>query len=260
MPPETLPPLSPSIEQRKARADAPTRAAHLWTTMWSQANALLLRRRRGALWADLLILVAGSALLFGFVRVGREWTGVHRPAIQLDLSPRALPMYTFFSLVRGLVAYVTLAGLHARLRLLGGQGPARREGARARCSTFCRASPCSASCPAWCSRWSALFPQQQRRPRARRRPDDLHRPGLEHDVQLLSLAEVGAGRPCSEAATVYRLQLVAAVHVGRAAVRDDRPGLEQHDEHGRRLVLPDDQRERSCSATTTSAFRGSART
>jgi NitT/TauT family transport system permease protein len=54
---------------------------------------------------DLAILVAGCGILFGLVSVGREWTGIHRPAIQIDLSPRALPLYTFFSLVRGLAAY-----------------------------------------------------------------------------------------------------------------------------------------------------------
>ncbi len=81
-------------------------AVRLWTAMWGQANAFLLAPRGRAVWADLLILVAGGALLFGLVQVGKEWTGVHRPAIQLDLSLRALPAYTFYSLVRGLVAYV----------------------------------------------------------------------------------------------------------------------------------------------------------
>jgi NitT/TauT family transport system permease protein len=74
--------------------------------MWGQANAFLFAPRRRAVWADLLILIAGGALLFGLVQVGREWTGIHRPAIQLSLSPWALPAYTFFSLVRGLVAYL----------------------------------------------------------------------------------------------------------------------------------------------------------
>jgi NitT/TauT family transport system permease protein len=78
--------------------------------MWGQANAFLLAPRRRAAWADLLILMAGGALLFGLVQVGKEWTGVHRPAIQLDLSLWALPAYTFYSLVRGLVAYVLSLG------------------------------------------------------------------------------------------------------------------------------------------------------
>jgi NitT/TauT family transport system permease protein len=90
--------------ERQPRPDAPRALLRLWSSMWGQANALV-APRRGAVWVDLLILAAGAALLFGLVQVGREWTGVHRPAIHLDLSPWALPMYTLFSLVRGLVAY-----------------------------------------------------------------------------------------------------------------------------------------------------------
>jgi NitT/TauT family transport system permease protein len=94
----------PSLDRlRRAQAGRPV--ARLWATVWGQANALLLAPRRRAVWADLLILAAGGALLYGLVQVSREWTGVHRPAIQLNLSPWALPMYTFFSLVRGLIAY-----------------------------------------------------------------------------------------------------------------------------------------------------------
>jgi NitT/TauT family transport system permease protein len=99
------PAASPSLES-VPRAEAPRSVLRLLTTTWGQANALVLGRRRATVWADLLIVVAGGGVLFGLVHVGREWTGVHRPAIQLDLSLWALPMYTFFSLVRGLVAYV----------------------------------------------------------------------------------------------------------------------------------------------------------
>ena len=73
--------------------------------MWGQANAFLFPPGRRRVWVDFAILIAACALLFGLVLVGREWTGIHRPAIQLDLSPRALPLYTFFSLIRGLAAY-----------------------------------------------------------------------------------------------------------------------------------------------------------
>jgi NitT/TauT family transport system permease protein len=39
------------------------------------------------------------------VRVGQEWEGTLRPAVEIDLSPLALPWYTFFSVVRGFAAY-----------------------------------------------------------------------------------------------------------------------------------------------------------
>ena len=40
------------------------------------------------------------------MQLGHQWTGVKRPVVEIDLSPWALPRYTFFSMMRGLVAYV----------------------------------------------------------------------------------------------------------------------------------------------------------
>jgi NitT/TauT family transport system permease protein len=77
----------------------------LTSRAWSQANALMRPFGRGW-WVDAIIILGLGATLFGLLQVAREWTGVQRPAIQIDLSPWALPAYTFFSMVRGLVAYV----------------------------------------------------------------------------------------------------------------------------------------------------------
>ncbi len=63
------------------------------------------RTRRFGL-VDLAIVVALAGLLFGVLQLGREWSGASRPAIVIDLSPSALPRYTFYSLSRGLLAYV----------------------------------------------------------------------------------------------------------------------------------------------------------
>ena len=65
-----------------------------------------LGRARRLPWVDLLLVVGLAGLLFTFIDLGREWTGVHRPSIVIDLSPAALPRYTMFSLFRGLLAYV----------------------------------------------------------------------------------------------------------------------------------------------------------
>jgi len=74
-------------------------------TVWGQANALFypFRRRR---WVDLVVVLTGCALLYGLIRLGHQWTGVKRPVVEIDLSPWSLPMYTFFSMMRGLAAYV----------------------------------------------------------------------------------------------------------------------------------------------------------
>ncbi len=78
-------------------------------TVWGQANTLFhpFKRRR---WVDLLVLMAGAAILYGLVMMGRQWTGLHRPVVEINLSPWALPKYTFFSMMRGLVAYVLSLG------------------------------------------------------------------------------------------------------------------------------------------------------
>jgi len=77
----------------------------LATRVWAPAQALI-RPFRRRWWVDALVILGVCAVLFGVVAMGREWTGVHRPAIQIDLSPQALPGYTFFSMMRGLAAYV----------------------------------------------------------------------------------------------------------------------------------------------------------
>ena len=69
-----------------------------------------LGRARRIPWVDLLLVVGLAGLLFTFIDLGREWTGVHRPSIVIDLAPSALPRYTMFSLIRGLLAYVLSLG------------------------------------------------------------------------------------------------------------------------------------------------------
>ena len=74
-------------------------------TMWGQANALFspLRRRR---WVDLLLVAAAFGMLYGLILLGHQWTDIQRPVLEIDLSPWALPKYTFFSMMRGLAAYL----------------------------------------------------------------------------------------------------------------------------------------------------------
>ena len=59
---------------------------------------------------DLAIAVGLAGLLYGLSKVGGEWTGELRPTVDIDLSPLALPRYAFFSLSRGLLAYVFSLG------------------------------------------------------------------------------------------------------------------------------------------------------
>ncbi|HEY5038593.1 MAG TPA: ABC transporter permease, partial [bacterium] len=73
--------------------------------VWGEATALLTRYQK-IWWIDLSLLLGLIGLIFGMITVAHEWTGIHRPSIEIDLSPWALPKYTFFSLCRGMLAYV----------------------------------------------------------------------------------------------------------------------------------------------------------
>jgi NitT/TauT family transport system permease protein len=64
-----------------------------------------IRVSRFSLIVDGLILAAVGALIFGLVDVGREWSGVLRPVVPIDLRPSALPGYTLLTLFRGFAAY-----------------------------------------------------------------------------------------------------------------------------------------------------------
>ena len=71
---------------------------------WGQSGAVMALYHSGAL-ADIVIILGILGVFYGITQVGREWVGVLRPTVLIDLSFRALPRYTFFSLVRGLAAY-----------------------------------------------------------------------------------------------------------------------------------------------------------
>jgi len=73
--------------------------------IWGEATGFLNRYQK-IWWIDLVLLFGLIGLIFGMINVAGEWTGVHRPAVEIDLSPWALPKYTFYSLCRGMMAYI----------------------------------------------------------------------------------------------------------------------------------------------------------
>jgi NitT/TauT family transport system permease protein len=77
-------------------------------------------------WADLLVVAGLAGLLYGLLDFGREWSAAPRPRVEIDLSPAALPRYTFLSLARGLSAY----GLSLAFTLVYGYWAAKDPRAR----------------------------------------------------------------------------------------------------------------------------------
>jgi len=56
--------------------------------------------------ADLVVLLLIGSAIAGLVGFGREWRSDFHPVTEIDLSFHRLPIYAFFSAVRGLAAYV----------------------------------------------------------------------------------------------------------------------------------------------------------
>jgi NitT/TauT family transport system permease protein len=55
--------------------------------------------------ADLMVMFALAAVLFGFLEVARQWHQPFHATVEINLSPWALPYYTLLSFSRGVVAY-----------------------------------------------------------------------------------------------------------------------------------------------------------
>ena len=73
------------------------------TESFARSQAL---RRTWPLVLDLVVALFGLACFYGIVRIGRYWFGHPIPGIVISLSPRALPAYAFYSVVRIFLAYL----------------------------------------------------------------------------------------------------------------------------------------------------------
>src|SRR5262245_25887398 len=73
---------------------------------WGHATAFFHRLRYLRV-VDLAVLLGVVGGLWGLFSLGREWTAAHRPTVEINLdNPLLLFEYTFYSLCRGLIAYV----------------------------------------------------------------------------------------------------------------------------------------------------------
>ncbi len=63
-------------------------------------------RRTWPVVLDLAVALLGLACFYGVVRIGRYWFSHPTPELQISLSPRALPLYAFYSVIRIGLAYL----------------------------------------------------------------------------------------------------------------------------------------------------------
>ena len=73
--------------------------------VWGDALALFYRKRETT-WIDLLLLVGLGGMLFAVISLAQNARGSTPENVEIDLAPWALALYTFYSLIRGLIAYV----------------------------------------------------------------------------------------------------------------------------------------------------------
>jgi len=62
-------------------------------------------RASRSLLADLLIFGLGIGVFYGVIAIGRYWSGPLTAQFEIDLHPRALPVYVFYSVMRITIAY-----------------------------------------------------------------------------------------------------------------------------------------------------------
>src|SRR5258706_5234743 len=60
---------------------------------------------RASGWVDLAVVGLLAALIYALVTVAREWSGPLQLIPEIHLEARYLPLYTLFSLARGVIAY-----------------------------------------------------------------------------------------------------------------------------------------------------------
>ena len=151
---------------------------------------------------DALIVLVVAALVGGVVGLAQRWQAPIRTTIAIDLSPaRAARLHAALALAR-VRGVPVVARLHARLRHDRRALETRREGddpaPRHRAGNPGPRLPAGAR-----PRHGRALPALERRSRARLHPDDLHRPGLEHDVLVLRLAALDSAE-LREVARIHR--------------------------------------------------------
>lgn len=66
--------------------------------------------RRFSAIPDVIILMLVATVIYGVVLIGHQWRAEYQPTTRIDLSLSALPVYTLFSGMRGIAAYILSLG------------------------------------------------------------------------------------------------------------------------------------------------------
>ena len=183
-----------------------------------------------------------SGLLLCGRQVAKYWFGHPVPEIVISLSPRALPLYAFYSIVRIGLAYLLsllfaigygyLAAYNKRIEPLMIAG-----------LDILQSIPVLSFLPGVMLAMVRSLPDAPDRRRDGSDSADLHRPGVEYGVQLLFLAQEYSSRADARPAGIYKFSRWQRLVQLELAVFSDWPGVELDGLCGGRMVLPDGLRD-----------------
>ena len=134
------------------------------------------------------MFAAGLALFYGIVEIARHWLGPYHPQVEISRSPAALPVYAGYSLLRIALAYVLSLIFALVYGYIAAYRP-RAERFMIPLLDVLQSIPVLSFLPGVMLAMVALFPGRQLGVELGADPSDLHRPSLEHCLQLLRLAE-----------------------------------------------------------------------
>ena len=203
--------------------------------------ARVIGERTWSVLLDLAVFAAVLAGIQGLLVITRYWFGAVTPAAHISRSPRALPLYAFYSVVRISVAYL----LSLLFALVYGYVAAYNTRVEGIMVADPRYSAIHSGAEFLAGRdvgYGGAFSYPPARRGVRRHPPDLYRPSLEHGLQFLCLAK-SIPRELREAARIYGFGKWQRFVELELPYRRDRPGMEFHGIGGRRLVLPDGLRD-----------------
>ena len=197
----------------------------------------LIRDRTWNFFMDAIVFAGLFAVVYAIVAVARYWFSAPVAAVEISLSPAAIPRYAFYSLVRMIVAYLLSLVFAIGYGYFAAYNK-RVEAPMLAVLDILQSIPVLSFLPGVMLAMVSLFPIAPVRRRVRLHRAHLHRPSLEHGLQLLCVAQSAAARIDGSVARLP-LQQNAAISATGTAARRHRTGVELHGLGGGRLVLPD---------------------
>ena len=159
---------------------------------------------------DILMFGAGIALFYGVLVVGRTWLGPFTPEVEISHSPLALAAYAGYSLLRITIAYLLSLAFTLVYGYVAAYNP-RAERFMIPLLDVLQSIPVLSFLPGVMLAMVALVSRQTTGRGSGSDPAHFHRPGVEHGVQLLRLAEKHSERD-ARGGEDLSIQLVAALH------------------------------------------------